>query len=125
MFYCKFTVKRHRRLCGQQIDQFGYAKLVNFFEVNQHAEFSLTAEMDEDVSVEMQALREVALLLTGRKAEVYEAMIQRAASGQERLQFSDIAKKYGVTPKQITKDQERIMQMVRRRVEELKKEMQD
>ena len=81
--------------------------------------------MDEDVSVEMQALREVALLLTGRKAEVYEAMIQRAASGQERLQFSDIAKKYGVTPKQITKDQERIMQMVRRRAEELKKEMQD
>ena len=68
----------------------------------------------------MQALREVAVSLTGRKAVVYEAMIQRAAGGQERLRFSDIAEKYGAAPKQITKDQERIMAMVRKRAEELK-----
>ncbi len=89
--------------------------------MDRHAVFSHPAEMDEDISAEMQALLEVAASLTGRKAEVYNAMIQRAAGGQERLRFSDIAKKYGVAPKQITKDQERIMEMVRKRAEELKK----
>ena len=79
-------------------------------------------EMDEDVPVELQALRDVAASLTGRKAEVYEAMIQRAAGGKERVKFSDIAKKWGVAPKQITQDQERIMEMVRRRAEHLRLE---
>ena len=56
-----------------------------------------------------------------RKAEVLEAMLQRAAGGKVRLRFSDIAEKWGVSPKQITKDQEKIMEMVRRRAEELRK----
>ena len=87
---------------------------------SRHAEFSEPAAAEEEESAEMQALREVAASLTGRKAEVYQAMIQRAAGGQERIRFSEIAKKWGVAPKQITKDQERIMEMVRRRAEELK-----
>ncbi len=88
----------------------------------QHAEFSTPMETEEDIPVELQALRDVAASLTGRKAEVYEAMIQRAAGGKERLRFSDIADKYGVTPGLITKDQEIIMAMVRRRAKEMMEE---
>ena len=85
-------------------------------------EFSFLAEMDLEVSLEMQALREVAESLTGRKAEVYEAMIQRAAGGRERIRFIDIANKWGVRKQQIEKDERRIMEMVRKRAEALKKE---
>ena len=85
-------------------------------------EFSAPAAMDEDIPPEFQALQEVAASLTGRLAEVYEAMIQRAAGGQERIRFSDIADKWGVNPVQITKDQKRIMERVRRRAAELRKE---
>ena len=85
-----------------------------------HTEFSVLSEMDKDLPLQLQALREVAASLTGRRAEVYEAMIQRAGGGKERILFSDIARKWGVAPKQITKDQERIMELVRRRAEELR-----
>ena len=87
----------------------------------QHRELSVPAEEEEE-TVEMQALREVAASLTGRRAEVYRAMILRAAGGQKRVRFSEIARKWGVSPKQITKDQEKIMEMVRRRAEEIRKE---
>lgn len=86
-----------------------------------HVELSTPADMDEEVPVELQALRDVAASLSGRKAEVYEAMIQRAAGGRERLRFGDIAAKYEVSPKQINKDTERIKEMVRRRAEELRR----
>ncbi len=91
-------------------------------DLDRHAVFSAPAAPDEPESIELRALREVAATLSGRKAEVYEAMLQRAAGGQERIRFVDIAKKWGVAPKQITKDQERIMAMVRRRAKELKEE---
>ena len=87
-----------------------------------HLEFSAPAEMDVEIPLKLQALREVAASLTGRRAEVYEAMIQRAAGGKERIRFSEIARKWGVAPKQITKDQERIMEMVRRRAGDLQNE---
>ena len=87
-----------------------------------HMEFSVPSGMDEDLPMELQALREVAASLTGRRAEVYEAMILRAAGGKERIRFSDIARKWGVSPKQITKDQEKIMEMVRRRAKEIQQE---
>ena len=91
--------------------------------VCRHREFSEPAAVEEEESVEMQALREVAASLTGRKAEVFEAMIQRAAGSQVRIRFTDIAKKWGgVAPKQITMDQKRIMEMVKRRVKELQEE---
>ena len=91
-------------------------------DLDRHDAFSVPAFMDREETIEEQALREVAESLTGRKAEVYEAMIQRAAGGQVRLRFSEIAKKWGVAPKQITMDQERIMERVRKRAEELRRE---
>ena len=85
-------------------------------------DFSIPAEADDEATPEMQALREVAASLTGRKAEVYDAMVQRAAGGKERIRFSDIAKKWGVAPKQIAKDREKIMEMVRKRARELRED---
>ena len=41
------------------------------------------------------------------------------------MKFSEIARKRDIEPKQITKDQEKIMEMVRRRAEELRKYYND
>ena len=89
---------------------------------DRHMAFSVPFSAEADESVCMQALREVAASLTGRKAEVYQAMIQRAAGSQMRLRFSEIAKRWGVAPKQINKDQQKIMEMVRKRAKELQAE---
>lgn len=86
-------------------------------------ELSYMDEKDEEIPVEMQALRDVAASLNGRRAEVYQAMIERAAGVQERLRFSDIARKWSVAPKQINKDQEKIIEMVRRRAAEIRMEL--
>lgn len=83
-------------------------------------EFSTLDEMNIEEPLEMQALREVAESLTGRKADVYEAMLQRAAGGKERIRFIDLARKWGVSKQQIEKDQRGIMEMVRKRAEELR-----
>ena len=91
-------------------------------DLNRHAEFSIPFEEEEEEPAGLQALREVASELTGRKAEVYEAMIQRAAGGQVRVRFSEIARKWGVSPKQINKDQEWIKERVRKRAREMMEE---
>ena len=84
--------------------------------------FSVPSFADAVESPMLQALREVAASLTGRKAEVYEAMLRRADGDKDRVRFTDIAKKWGVSPKQITKDQQKIMRMVRKRAQELQEE---
>lgn len=100
-------------------------KVTGFSNADWHTELSYTDSMDEDVPPELLALQEVAASLTGRLAEVYEAMIQRAAGEQERVRFSEIADKWGVNPVQITKDQKRIMEMVRRRAAQIRSELQN
>lgn len=109
----------------EQMENEGYHLSAMVFEddetgeniTDRQAEFC--AVMEEEASPQLQALREVAGELTGRKAEVFEAMLQRAAGGKERLRFSDIARKWGVAPKQITKDQERIKNMIIKKLHEL------
>ena len=60
----------------------------------------------------------VAAFPTGRRVEDYEAMIQRIAGGQEgRGSVFGDREEVGM---QITKDQERIMEMVRKRVKVLR-----
>ncbi len=87
-----------------------------------HREFSEPTVFDEEESMEMQALREVAASLTGRDAEVFEGMFQRAAGGKERIRFSEIADKWGVSQKTIHEAQEKIKRMIRKRAEELRRE---
>ena len=88
-------------------------------DLDRHAAFSSPAISDEEESIQMQALREVAVSLTGRKAEVLEAMIQQASGGKVKLRFADIAKKWGVALPQISKEKERIAEMIRKKAEEL------
>ena len=91
-------------------------------QVDRHREFSYFAVMDEEESIEMQALREVGESLTGRLAEVFEAMIQEKAGGKVRLKKKDVADQWDIRPPQITKDQKTIMKMVQRRAEEIRRE---
>ena len=90
--------------------------------VYRHRGFSVFAVMEEEESIEMQALREVGESLTGRLAVVYEAMIQQKAGGKVRLKKKDIADQWDVKPPRITKDQKTIMAMVRKRAEEIRQE---
>lgn len=109
----------------EQMEKEGYHLSAMVFEddetgeniIDRQSEFCV--EMEEEESPQLQALHEVERELTGRKAEVFEAMLQRAAGGKERLRFSAIARKWGVAPKQITKDQERIVEMVRQRAKKI------
>lgn len=48
-------------------------------------------------------------------------MIRRFMSVKDRVRFSEIAEKWGVSPVQISKDQKGIMEMVRRKAEEIRK----
>ena len=87
-----------------------------------YRELSALAEMDEEESVEMQALREVAASLTGRLAEVYAVMFSKANGDKGGLKFRDLADKWDVSPKRINDYQEQIKAKVRKRAEELRRE---
>ena len=112
----------------EQMENEGYHLSAMVFEDDETGEnimdrqSEFCAEMEEEESTQFQALREVAGELTGRKAEVFEAMLQRAAGGKERLRFSDIARRWGVAPKQITKDQVKIKDMIKKKLFELQME---
>ena len=64
----------------------------------------------------IEALREVAEALPQRLREVYEAMLERAAGGADRITFTDIARKYKVSPNQIKKDRQKIEKIIIERV---------
>jgi hypothetical protein len=88
--------------------------------VCRHREFSEPAAVEEEESVEMQALREVAASLTGRLAEVFEVMFSKANGEKGGLKFRDLADKWDVSPKRINAYQEQIKAKVRKRAEEIR-----
>ena len=88
-------------------------------DLDRHADFSIPAVSDEEESIQMQALREIAASLTGRRADVLEAMIQQASGSIIKLRAVDIAKKWGVTKQQIYHDEERIANLIRKKAEKL------
>ena len=87
-----------------------------------YRELSALAEMDEEESVEMQALREVAASLTGRLAEVYAVMFSKANGEKGGLKFRDLVDKWDVSPKRINDYQEQIKAKVRKRAEEIRRQ---
>ncbi len=89
---------------------------------SRHKELSEPAAVEEEESVEMQALREVAASLTGRLAEVYAVMFSKANGEKGGPKFGDLADKWDVSPKRINDYQEKIKAKVRKRAEELRKE---
>lgn len=92
---------------------------------SRHKELSEPAAVEEEESVEMQALREVAASLTGRLAEVYAVMFSKANGEKGGLKFRDLADKWDVSPKRINDYQEQIRAKVRKRAEEIRDELND
>ena len=67
----------------------------------------------EDEPDEIVKLREIAAGLKGRMADVYEALLVQYAGGRETISLSSIARKWGVSVKQVCKDRDRIIRMIR------------
>lgn len=70
-----------------------------------------------DAPLEIACLREVASSLTGRLADVYEALLVKYAGGKEKISFTSLAKKWGVSATQIGYDRDKIFRMIRKAVE--------
>ena len=67
----------------------------------------------EDEPDEIVKLREIAAGLKGRLADVYEALLVQYAGGRETISLSSIARKWGVSVKQVCKDRDKIIRMIR------------
>ncbi len=70
----------------------------------------------EDEPEEILRLREIGASLTGRPAEVYEALLINHAGGKEKISMTALARKWGVSVTQICKDRDRIIRMIREAV---------
>ena len=77
---------------------------------------------EDDLPTEFQALRSVASSLTGRLQDVYRAMISRYDPDVQTVRFVTLAKKWNVSPAQITKDIKKIGNLVRAKAAELSEE---
>ena len=64
-------------------------------------------------SDDTEALREFAKSLSGRLLDVYETMLAKVDAGAEQPEWIELARKWGVCPGQITKDQKKIVGMIR------------
>ncbi len=80
-----------------------------------HPELSTPAPdpFGENEPDEITCLREVAASLTGRLADVYEALLVQYAGGQETIPFTSLAEKWGVPIRRIYRDRDRIFRMIR------------
>ena len=81
-------------------------------EFKQQAEDPFGTELPDD----LYALKEVADSLTGRLRAVYEAMLQRAAGGADRMTLTDVQHEWGVSYTQIMKDTKKIEKMIREKI---------
>ncbi len=66
----------------------------------------------ENEPEEILRLREIAASLSGRLADVYEALLVKYAGGKNKLSLKAIAEKWGVSTAQIYKDKDKIIQMI-------------
>ncbi len=70
----------------------------------------------DDPPEEILRLREVAATLTGRQADVYEALLIKYAGGKAKISMTDLARKWGVSVTQICKDRDKILKMIREKL---------
>ena len=93
-------------------------------ELEKKKSFSIPAfdPFAEDEPDEVLRLREVAASLTGRLADVYEALLSKYACGKERITFTSLAKKWGVSVSQIGQDRDKIYRLIRKAMAEPRKE---
>ena len=72
----------------------------------------------EDEPEEILRLREVGASLTGRLADVYEALLVKYSGGKEKITFTSLAEKWGVSVTQIGFDRDKIFRMIREAISE-------
>lgn len=72
-----------------------------------------TDPFDEDDPDDILQLREFASSLTGRLADVYEALLIQHAGGREKISMTSIARKWGVSVTQICNDRDKIIRMIK------------
>ena len=68
---------------------------------------------DGDTPDDIAALRGIAASLTGRMADIYEALLIKYAGGKEKITMTSLARKWNVSVTQICSDRDRIIQMIR------------
>ena len=87
-------------------------------ELDKNEDFGVPAEdpFAEDLPDEILKLREIAASLSGREADVYEALLIRYAGGQEKISVPDLARKWGVSERHIYRDREKIVKMIREKI---------
>jgi len=71
------------------------------------------AEFPGNESDDTLALREFAQCLSGRLLDVYRMMLERVDAGSEQPLLVSLAAKWNTSPVQITRDQEKIRNMIR------------
>ena len=69
-----------------------------------------------DLPDDLYALREIVENLPDRLKPVYEAMLQRAADGADRITLTDVAHDKGVSYNQIMKDTKAIIKIIKEKV---------
>ena len=77
---------------------------------------------DENAPADIAALHEVAASLTGRLADVYEALLVKYAGGMEKITFKVLAEKWGVSHTQIRMDRDKIFRMIRKAIQTSREE---
>ena len=76
-----------------------------------------TDPFGEDTPADIAALRAVAASLTGRMADIYEALLVKYAGGKEKITMTALAKKWHVSVTQICNDRDKIILMIREAIE--------
>ena len=82
---------------------------------DQQADLSTPTEdpFNEKAPDKIACLREIAATLTGRLADVYEALLVKYAGGKEKITMTSLAKKWNVSVTQIGYDRDKIFKMIR------------
>ena len=76
---------------------------------------------NEDLPEDILGLREIADSLTGRLADVYEALLVSYAGGKARLSMREIADKWDVHISQVYKDKDKIIRMIKEKISSSRK----
>lgn len=77
---------------------------------------------EDDLPVEMRALREVGLSLTGRLRDVFDVLLGKTDDNGNKVKLKDLADKWSVSSAMITKDKALIFDLVRKKAAELAEE---
>ena len=71
----------------------------------------------EEVPETILRLREVAASLNERQTDIYNALLMKYSGGKEKITMSDLAKKWGVSVTRLCRERDRMIKMIRKRLQ--------